>query len=149
MIRCTGTLVIAVSISMLPLVQGGYFVRASGGTRTVQTVPLRRETCATNGGTMVGTARFAPDDQGGNPGGLEIDVSLTAGLPRTTYNVTVLGTTCQVLFQGGALKTDDSERGDLSVHVPSTVVQAAPSLRMQVTAPAGADVITSDSISTT
>ncbi|HWE64320.1 MAG TPA: hypothetical protein VHB98_21625 [Chloroflexota bacterium] len=147
MTRFTGTLVTAAAISLLSLVQGGYLVRASGGTRTVQTVALRREACATNGGTTVGTARVAPDDQGGNPGGLEIDVSLTGGLPRTSYTVVVLGTSCQVLFQGGALKTDDSERGDLSVHVPGTVVQVGPSLRVQVSASAGADVITSDAIS--
>ncbi|HXT35400.1 MAG TPA: hypothetical protein VN837_07460 [Chloroflexota bacterium] len=111
----------------------------------MQTVALHRENCtATNGGTMVGTARFSPDDQGGNPGGLEIDVSLTAGLPRSSYSVAVLGTPCQVLFQGGTLTTDDRGRGDLSVHVPSTVVPAGASLRVQVVDPVTADVITSD-----
>ena len=92
----------------------------------------------------VGTVRFSPDDQGGNPGGLEIDVGLTARLPRTSYSVMLLGTACQLLFQGGTLTTDDRGRGDLSVHVPSTAVPAGTGLRVRVVALAAADVLTSD-----
>ena len=100
-------------------------------------------------GPLVGTARFSLDDQGGIPGGFEIDVALTAGLPRSNYSVFVLATPCQVLASGGTLKTDDRGRGDLSVHVAGTVVPQGTSLRVQVVALAGADVLTSDPTSGT
>lgn len=60
----------------------------------------------------------------------------------------MLGTSCQVLFTGGTLTTDDSGRGDLSVHVPANIVPTGASMRVQVVAPANADVITSDPTST-
>ena len=144
MMRFTSALAIALAVIILPLMQVGHIARAANGGHTTQTVALRREDCTTNGGTTVGTARFAASDQGGQPGGLEIDVSLTAGLPRSSYIVSVLSTPCQVLFNGGTLATDDRGRGDLSVHVPANVVPAGASLRVQVVAAADADVITSD-----
>jgi hypothetical protein len=49
-----------------------------------------------------------------------------------------------VLFSGGTLTTDDRGRGDLSVHVPASVVPPGASLRVQLVAPADADIITSD-----
>jgi hypothetical protein len=147
MTRYMSALAITLAVILAPLVQVGHTVRASNGTRTVLTVALRRQSCtATNAGAAVGAARFSPDDQGGNPGGLEIDVSLTAGLPRASYSVSVLGDPCQLLFSGGTLATDDSGRGDLSVHVPSTAVPPGASLRVQVAAPAAAEVITSDPV---
>ena len=137
-------LALALAAILLPVVQGGHIAHAANGGHTTQTVALRREDCTTNGGATVGTARFALSDQGGQPGGLEIDVALTAGLPRSSYSVSVLGTPCQMLFSGGTLTTDDRGRGDLSVHVPANVVPAGTSLRVQVVAPANADVLTSD-----
>lgn len=155
--RFVSALTIALATIALPLVSPGPVARASNGTRDLQTVALRRQDCAaTSAGSIVGTARFSLDDQGGenvNPGGREIDVALTAGLPRSSYGVYVLGGSCQVLVHAGTLTTDDSGRGDLSVHVLGSVVPPDGILRVQVVAPADAvvpgtgpftDVLTSD-----
>lgn len=117
---------------------------ASGGSATGQTVSIYREACgATASGSTVGTARFAADDQGGNPGGLEIRTALTAGLFRTSYTVSLLSSSCQVIAGLGTLTTDDSGRGDLDAHVAGSLLPAGTPLRVQLTATA--DTLTSDS----
>lgn len=157
MMRFISALVIALAATTLLLAPFGHSARAANGTRNLQTVALHRQDCtATTVGPLAGTARFSLDDQGGenvNPNGIEIDVSLTAGLPRSSYSVFVLSNPCQVLVRAGTLKTDDRGRGDLSVHVLGSLVPAGASLRVQVVAPADAavpgpgpfaDVLTSD-----
>lgn len=153
MMRCISALAITLAAILLPLAPFGPSAHASGGIRNLQTVALRRQDCTTTAGPAVGTARFSLDDQGGIPGGVEIDVALTAGLARSTYSVFVLATPCQVLAQAGMLKTDDRGRGDLSVHVSGTILPAGASLRVQVVSPSTApvpgpgpfvDVLTSD-----
>lgn len=145
MTRFISTLAIALAALTIPLAPLGHLAHASQGNNNPQTVALRRQSCtAATTGPQVGTARFAFDDQGGNPGGLEIDIALAAGLPRTTYSVSVLSNPCQVLVSGGTLQTDDRGRGDLSLHVPGAVVPPGANLRVQLVAPANADVLTSD-----
>ena len=126
----------------------GHLAHASQGNNNPQIVALRRQSCtATTAGPQVGTARFSLDDQGGgnvNPNGVEINISLTSGLPRSTYSVSVLGNPCQVLLANGTLKTDDRGRGDLGMHILGNLIPPGTSLRVQLAAPANADVITSD-----
>lgn len=130
---------------LAPLTQSGQIVRASGNA-TAQTVTVYRQACtAANSGLAVGTARFSLDDQGGNPGGVEIRTDLTGGLRRTSYSVSVLASPCQVLIGVGTLTTDDSGRGDLDVHVAGSLLPAGAALRVQVMAPG--DVLTSDPVS--
>lgn len=126
--------------------QSGRIVHASGGSATAQTVAVYRAACtATTPGPTVGTARFSADDQGGNPGGLEIRTGLTAGLPRASYSVYLLASPCQVLSGVGTLTTDDSGRGDLDVHVPGSLVPAGAALRVQLVT--SGDTLTSGSVS--
>jgi hypothetical protein len=94
---------------------------------------------------MVGTARFSLDDQGGgnvNPNGLEIRVSVTAGMLRASYDVDVVNAACQVLVRVGTLTTDDSGRGDFEFHVLGSVVPPGTSVRVLLLA--STDIITSD-----
>lgn len=143
MTRLISALVIALAATLLPLTHLGQPAHASGGNNDLQTVALHRQDCTqTNMGPTVGTARFSLDDQGGNPGGVEIDISVTAGLPRSNYSVSVLVDPCQTLAQEGTLKTDDSGRGDLEFHVPGSLVPSGASLRVQLVAPS--DLMTSD-----
>jgi hypothetical protein len=95
-------------------------------------------------GSAVGTARFSADDRGGNPGGLEIRSSLTAGLPQASYTVNLLSGSCQFVTGLGTLRTDDSGRGDLDAHVAGSLLPAGAALRVQLSA--AADVLTSDSV---
>jgi hypothetical protein len=143
MTHATRTLAIALAASLLPLTHLSPVAHASGGFNNPQTVALHRQSCSqTNVGAAVGTARFALDDQGGNAGGLEIRTGVTAGAPRTTYAEYILDNACNVLVNAGTLKTDDSGRGDLDVHVAASAFPAGASLRVQLVA--SADVITSD-----
>jgi hypothetical protein len=136
---------------LLPVGQIRQIVRASGGNNAIQTVALHRQSCTTTTmGPVVGTARFSTDDQGGeqvNPNGIEIRISVTAGMPRSSYSALVLGNSCQVLFRGGTLNTDDSGRGDLEFHVLGSVVP--PGTRVRVQLVTSTDVITSDPASAT
>jgi hypothetical protein len=142
MTRLLKVFLVTPAVITLALAQFGGIVHASGGSATGQTVNVYRQACtATASGAAVGTARFAADDQGGNPGGLEIRTGLTAGLPRTSYTVSVLNA-CQVLATVGTLQTDDSGRGDLDVHVAGSLLPAGATLRVQLIAPT--DVLTSD-----
>jgi hypothetical protein len=140
---------IALSSLLLPLVQSGGIARASGGINSVQTVALHQQACtASTVGATVGTVRFTLDDQGGgnvNPNGIEIRASVTAGQPRTSYGMYVVGVTCQVLAAGGTLVTDDSGRGDLGFHVLGSVVPPGTNVRVELIA--SADALTSDQVS--
>jgi len=143
MTRFMSALALALAALVVPLAHSGQIARASGGSATGQTVNVYRESCtATSPGAAVGTARFAPDDQGGNPGGLEIRTGLTGGLPRTSYSVVVLVSPCRVLTRAGTLTTDDSGRGDLDVHVTGSLVPPGAALRVQLASPT--DTLTSD-----
>lgn len=149
MTRFTRLVATALPALVLPLVQSGAIARASGGINSVQTVALHRQGCAASTvGSVVGSARFSLDDQGGgnvNPNGIEVRASVTAGQPRTDYGVYVVDGTCQVLAAGGTLITDDSGRGDLGFHVLGSVVPPGTTVRVQLVSPA--DVLTSDAIS--
>lgn len=149
MIRFTSALAIALAVIALPLAEIGHIAQASGGNNTAETVALHRQACAaTTAGPTVGTARISLDDQGGgnvNPNGIEILASVTAGMPRTSYNVEVVGAACQVLVSGGTLTTDDSGRGDFEFHVLGSVVPPGTNVRVQLLA--STDAITSDLIS--
>jgi hypothetical protein len=150
------TIAFAASISSMAITS--HVTRASGGNDDIQTVSLQRQGCPANTGTAVGTARFSLDDQGGgnvNPNGVEIDLSVNAGMPRTAYTALILGSSCQVLVDGGTLTTDDRGRGDLGFHVPGTSLPPGTSVRAQLVAPSSAapsnsgsftDVLTSDSV---
>ena len=143
MTRFMSALTLALAALTLPTVQFGQTAHASGGNATAQTVAVYRESCtAAAPGVAVGTARFSLDDQGGNPGGMEIRTGLTGGLPRTSYTVYLLANPCQVLSGVGTLTTDDSGRGDLDVHVAGSLLPPGAALRIQLVAPA--DVLTSD-----
>lgn len=146
MTRLRSALVIAATFIALPLAHTGRIAHASGGNNGVQTVALHRQGCAaTNAGLIMGTARFSLDDQGGgnvNPNGIEIRASVTAGLPRTSYTVDVMGSACQVLTSGGTLTTDDGGRGDLDFHVLGSVVPPGTTVLVQLQA--SLDVLTSD-----
>jgi hypothetical protein len=142
--RCTIALFLAALI--VPLAQSSQVVRASGGNATAQTVNVYREACsAPTPGVTVGTARFSLDDQGGNPGGIEVRTGVTAGLPRTSYSVSLLASPCQLVTAVGTLTTDDSGRGDLDVHVAGSLLPSGASFRVQLVAPG--DVLTSDAVS--
>jgi hypothetical protein len=149
MSRLPRFLAIALPTLFLPLVLTGGIARASGGNNLVQTVALYRQACAASvAGPMVGSARFSLDDQGGgnvNPNGVEIRASVTAGQPRTSYSVNVVGAACQVLAIGGTLRTDDSGRGDLEFHVLGTVVP--PGINVRVELSASGDALISDPVS--
>lgn len=146
MTRLISALALALAALLFPLVHTGHAALASGGNATSQTVNVDRATCtSTASGPAIGTARFSLDDQGGNPGGIEIRTAITAGLPRASYGVSVLASPCQVLTTVGTLNTDDSGRGDLDVHVAGNLLPAGTDLRVQLVAPG--DVLTSDSVS--
>jgi hypothetical protein len=140
------TIALVLAALMGPLAHSGPVVHAAGGNATAQTVNVYRAACpATTPGATVGTARFSLDDQGGNPGGIEVRTGITAGLPRTSYSVSLLASPCQVIAGVGTLITDDSGRGDLDVHVAGSVLPAGAALRVQLVAPG--DVLTSDPVS--
>jgi hypothetical protein len=91
-----------------------------------------------------------------NPNGIEIRTGLTAGVPRSSYSVLVVDSSCQVLVRGGTLTTDDSGRGDLDFHVLGSTVPPGTTVRVEVVDPATAtvpgpgpfvDVLTSDAVS--
>jgi hypothetical protein len=106
---------------------------------------MYREDCTANAaGLTVGTARFSLDDQGGNPGGIEVRTGITAGLPRASYSLFLLANPCQVLTNLGTLRTDDSGRGDLDVHVEASLLPPGAALRVQAVAPGS--VLTSDPV---
>lgn len=136
---------LTVTAFMVTYAQSYQVARASGGSATAQTVGVYRVSCgATSPGLAAGTARFSLDDQGGNPGGIEVRTALTAGLPRTSYTVYLLASPCQVLTGVGTLTTDDSGRGDLDVHVAGSLLPAGAALRIQLVT--SGDVLTSDSV---
>ncbi len=147
--RFTRTGTIALATLLLPLVQVGPIAHASGGNNDLQTVAVHRQNCTTaSAGATVGTARFSLDDQGGgnvNPNGIEIRASLTAGVPRTSYAVTVVDAACQTLASGGTLATDDRGRGDQEFHVLGSTVPPGTSVRVQLVATG--DTLTSDQVS--
>ena len=149
MTRLPRLLVFALPTLFLPLVLTGGIARASGGNNLVQTVALRRQACtASTVGPLTGTVRFSLDDQGGgnvNPNGIEIRASVTAGEPRTSYGVYVVGADCAVLTAGGTLVTDDSGRGDLGFHVLGAAVSPGTAVRVELIA--STDVLTSDPVS--
>jgi hypothetical protein len=149
MVRLIRSLVIALAALLLPTMQWGQVAHASGGFNSVQTVAVHRQACtATTTGPLAGTARFSLDDQGGgnvNPNGIEIRASVTAGLPRVSYEVDVVDAACQVLDRGGTLTTDDSGRGDFEFHVLGSVVP--PGANVRVLLVASADILTSDTVS--
>jgi len=157
MSRTLTKLAIAVAATVFPFIQFGHVARASGGVNNPQTVALHRQSCAqANVGPLLGSARFSLDDQGGgtvNPGGMEIRTAVTAGMPRTSYGEYILDDSCNVLVHAGTLKTDDSGRGDLDVHVLGSSLPSGAALRVQLVAPENAavpgpgpftDVLTSD-----
>jgi hypothetical protein len=154
MTRLIRALAITLAALPLPLTQFGHIARASGGINDVQTVAVHRQACtATSAGPVVGSARFSLDDQGGgnvNPNGIEIRASLTAGTPRASYSVYVVGSACQILVRGGTLTTDDSGRGDFEFHVLGSTVPPGTTVRVQLTTPStgpSTDVLTSDAVS--
>src|SRR5579872_6266079 len=137
MTRLIGGIAVAASAALFPLSQQGHLAHASSGTRVTQTVALHRQNCsASTTGPQAGTVRFSPDDQGGNPGGMEINSSVTAGLARTDYGVYLLTGPCTPLLRIGTLHTDDSGRGDLDVHVAGSSLLPGPGHRIQLVAPA-------------
>jgi hypothetical protein len=143
---------IALAGILLSLMGAGHIAWASGGNNAIQYVGLHRQDCSMTGtGPEVGTARFSLDDQGGeaiNPNGIEIRTAVTSGLARSTYSLSLLSSSCGVVATIGTLKTDDSGRGDLDVHVPGSMVPSGGGLRVQLVAPSNADIITSDPTST-
>ena len=146
MTRLSRALALTLAAFLIPLVQTTHRAHASGGTATAQTVAVYRQSCGSTGqGSVIGTARFSPDDQGGNPGGLEIRTGLTSGLPRTAYTVSLLAGPCQTLTTLGTLTTDDSGRGDLDAHVAASLLPPGTQLRVQLIAPN--DTLTSDPVS--
>lgn len=128
----------------VPLTQWRGIAHASGGNATAQTVSVDRADCSSSG-PSVGTARFSLDDQGGNPGGIEVRTAISTGLPRTNYSVSLLQSPCTVITVMGTLKTDDSGRGDLDVHVVGSLLSPGAALRVQLVAPG--DILTSDPVS--
>lgn len=130
------TLVVIPAVLLLFFPLSGRAVQASGGNATAQTVGVYRSVCSASvSGVAVGTARFSADDQGGIPGGAEIRIGLTAALTRTTYTVSILTGSCQVLASAGSLVTDDSGRGDLDVHVAGTAIPSGAALSVELVAP--------------
>lgn len=144
MTRFLIALTLTLAALIAPLTHSGHIARASGGSSTGQTVGLYREGCTTSSALAVGTVRFAPDDQGGIPGGLEIRTGVTAGLPRTTYAVSLLANPCGVITKLGTLTTDDSGRGDLDAHVAASLISSREVVRVQLVAPG--DTLTSDPV---
>jgi hypothetical protein len=148
MVQLVRFLAIAGAALLLSATQWGQVAHASGGLNDVQTVALHQQACmATTTGPLAGSARFSLDDQGGgnvNPNGIEIRASVTAGMPRTSYEVDVVDAACHVLDLGGTLKTDDRGRGDFEFHVLGSVVPPDTNVRVLLTA--STDILISDAV---
>src|SRR5262249_25305177 len=101
--------------------------------------------------TAVDVVGFAVLEMDGS-GGLQIEVSVKHGMPRTEYKVYVLAAPCAIIFTDDILTTNKKGKGNTHVMVPAVSIPANAKIAVQLVSPPGAvpgtaavtDVITSD-----